>query len=231
MNSVRSWTVASRSNDHCLGRIPGRKFMLSIALGRVETGVWLAWRIAREDTEKIPDLPESGLTWLKAISQIKETTSTRLVTRIIAGALEMGQTAYCTRANPSESFRPPLPRSESVSKEQETMIRPHAFVAMPFGIKPGADGKPIDFNLVYREYIAPALEAAGLVSFRADKEILPEGQSRRGLATTARDHGQTEAHGQRGEDTNLQGAGRGVSAFARTLLRPASPPLIARLAG
>jgi hypothetical protein len=51
------------------------------------------------------------------------------------------------------------------------MIRPHAFVAMPFGIKPGADGKPIDFNRVYHEYIAPALEMAGLESFRADKEI------------------------------------------------------------
>ena len=51
------------------------------------------------------------------------------------------------------------------------MIRPHAFVAMPFGIKPGADGKPIDFNRVYREYIAPALDAAGLESFRADEEI------------------------------------------------------------
>ena len=42
------------------------------------------------------------------------------------------------------------------------MIRPHAFVAMPFGIKPRADGQPIDFNRVYREFIAPALEAAGL---------------------------------------------------------------------
>src|ERR1700722_4115602 len=42
---------------------------------------------------------------------------------------------------------------------------------MPFGIKPGADGKPIDFNRVYREYIARALDAAGLESFRADKEI------------------------------------------------------------
>jgi tetratricopeptide (TPR) repeat protein len=51
------------------------------------------------------------------------------------------------------------------------MIRPHAFVAMPFGIKPGADGKLIDFNRVYREFIAPALEAAGLESFRADEEI------------------------------------------------------------
>src|SRR5208282_3001819 len=45
---------------------------------------------------------------------------------------------------------------------------------------------------------------------RRSRDPVPEGQSRRGLATTARDHGQTEAHGQRGEDTNLQGAGRGV---------------------
>jgi hypothetical protein len=51
------------------------------------------------------------------------------------------------------------------------MIRPHAFVAMPFGIKSGADGQPIDFNRVYREFIGPALDAAGLESFRADQEI------------------------------------------------------------
>ena len=49
--------------------------------------------------------------------------------------------------------------------------RPHAFVAMPFGVKPGPDGQPIDFNRVYAEYIAPALEAAGLEVFRADEEI------------------------------------------------------------
>jgi tetratricopeptide (TPR) repeat protein len=49
--------------------------------------------------------------------------------------------------------------------------RPHAFVAMPFGVKPGADGQIIDFNRVYGEYIAPALEAAGLEPFRADEEI------------------------------------------------------------
>src|SRR5580704_7780023 len=51
------------------------------------------------------------------------------------------------------------------------MIRPHAFVAMPFGVKSGADGQPIDFNRVYREFIAPALDAAGLEAFRADEEI------------------------------------------------------------
>jgi tetratricopeptide (TPR) repeat protein len=48
--------------------------------------------------------------------------------------------------------------------------RPHAFVAMPFGTKPGPDGRPIDFNRVFTEYIAPALEAAGLTAFRADQE-------------------------------------------------------------
>lgn len=46
----------------------------------------------------------------------------------------------------------------------------HAFIAMPFGTKPGADGKPIDFNRIYNEYIKPALEAADLEVFRADKE-------------------------------------------------------------
>jgi len=49
-------------------------------------------------------------------------------------------------------------------------MRPHAFVAMPFGTKPGPDGKPIDFNRVYVEYIKPALEDAGLEVFRADEE-------------------------------------------------------------
>ena len=44
----------------------------------------------------------------------------------------------------------------------------------------------------------------------------PFRQRRRGFATTARDHGQAEAHGQRGEDTNLQGAGRGVIRLTRS---------------
>lgn len=48
---------------------------------------------------------------------------------------------------------------------------PHAFVVMPFGSKPAADGQLIDFNRVYAEYIAPALEAAGLRPFRADREM------------------------------------------------------------
>lgn len=49
--------------------------------------------------------------------------------------------------------------------------KPHAFVAMPFGTKTAADGQLIDFNRVYLEYIAPALEAAGLEAFRADQEV------------------------------------------------------------
>ncbi len=49
-------------------------------------------------------------------------------------------------------------------------MKPHAFVAMPFGTKPGQDGQPIDFNRVYTEYIQPALKAAGMEVFRADEE-------------------------------------------------------------
>lgn len=49
-------------------------------------------------------------------------------------------------------------------------MKPHAFIAMPFGTKPDADGKPIDFNRVYEDLLKPALEAAGLEVFRADEE-------------------------------------------------------------
>jgi len=49
-------------------------------------------------------------------------------------------------------------------------VKPHAFVAMPFGTKPGADGTPIDFNRVYEELLKPALQDAGCEVFRADEE-------------------------------------------------------------
>ncbi len=49
-------------------------------------------------------------------------------------------------------------------------MKPHAFIAMPFGTKPDADGRPIDFNRVYAELLKPALEAAGYEVFRADDE-------------------------------------------------------------
>ena len=49
-------------------------------------------------------------------------------------------------------------------------MKPHVFVAMPFGIKPGHDGTPIDFNRIYDDYLVPALTAAGLDVFRADEE-------------------------------------------------------------
>ena len=49
--------------------------------------------------------------------------------------------------------------------------KPHAFVAMPFGSKPGPDGQLIDFNRVYSDYIAPALKQAGLDVIRADQEM------------------------------------------------------------
>ena len=49
-------------------------------------------------------------------------------------------------------------------------MKPHAFVAMPFGTKKDSQGSDINFNRVYAELIKPALEAAGLDVFRADEE-------------------------------------------------------------
>lgn len=50
-------------------------------------------------------------------------------------------------------------------------MKPHAFVAMPYGVKKDSQGNEIDFNRVYAELIKPALEAAGLEAFRADQEL------------------------------------------------------------
>jgi hypothetical protein len=49
-------------------------------------------------------------------------------------------------------------------------MKPHAFVAMPFGVKKDGQGHEIDFNRVFMELIKPALDAAGLEAFRADEE-------------------------------------------------------------
>lgn len=47
---------------------------------------------------------------------------------------------------------------------------PLCFVLMPFGRKPGLAGALIDFDAVYDELIAPAIEQAGLEPLRADEE-------------------------------------------------------------
>src|SRR5215467_1488006 len=59
---------------------------------------------------------------------------------------------------------------------------------------------------------------------RRPRDPVSERQSRKGLAATARDHGKAEVDGQRGEDTNLQGAGRRVR-LPGILVRTAKAPL------
>ena len=52
------------------------------------------------------------------------------------------------------------------------MSKTLCFVLMPFGQKPDADGRTIDFDAVYEEFIKPAIEAADLESIRADEEVV-----------------------------------------------------------
>lgn len=49
-------------------------------------------------------------------------------------------------------------------------MKRHAFVAMPYGTRPDAEGRPIDFNRIHDELLRPALLAAGCEVFRADEE-------------------------------------------------------------
>src|SRR3954467_2510237 len=49
--------------------------------------------------------------------------------------------------------------------------RPLCFVLMPFGRKPSVAGATIDFDAVYKELIAPAIDGAGLEPLRADEEM------------------------------------------------------------
>lgn len=65
-----------------------------------------------------------------------------------------------------------VPFMSETSNDQDLGRQPLCFVLMPFGAKPGADGGNIDFDAVYRELIAPAVEAAGLEPLRADQELI-----------------------------------------------------------
>jgi len=48
---------------------------------------------------------------------------------------------------------------------------PLCFVLMPFGRKPAAEGRLVDFDAVYDQLIRPAIVAAGLEPLRADEEM------------------------------------------------------------
>ncbi len=49
---------------------------------------------------------------------------------------------------------------------------PLCFVVMPFGVKPDGRGGSVDFDAVYGELIAPAVQEAGLEPLRADQELV-----------------------------------------------------------
>ena len=48
---------------------------------------------------------------------------------------------------------------------------PLCFVLMPFGKKAIPSGATVDFDAVYHDLIAPAIEAAGMEALRADQEV------------------------------------------------------------
>ena len=49
-------------------------------------------------------------------------------------------------------------------------MKPLCFILMPFGIKKDENGKNIDFDKIYNDFIKPSIEDAGLEPIRADEE-------------------------------------------------------------
>ena len=58
-----------------------------------------------------------------------------------------------------------------VLSRRGNMKKPLCFVLMPFGTKLDASGSPVQFDLVYKDVIAPAIAAAGMQPIRADEEM------------------------------------------------------------
>ena len=50
--------------------------------------------------------------------------------------------------------------------------KPLCFVLMPFGRKPGLGAQVIDFDAIYKDVIAPAIDQVGLEAIRADEETV-----------------------------------------------------------
>ena len=55
---------------------------------------------------------------------------------------------------------------------EDNNTKRHAFVIMPYGIKPRPDGKMVNFDEIYNTLIKPVLEEQGFEPFRADEETV-----------------------------------------------------------
>ncbi len=57
------------------------------------------------------------------------------------------------------------------SQTRNTSQSPECFIVMPFGKKPGSDGRTYDFDKVYRVIIQRAVNGAGMRPVRSDERI------------------------------------------------------------
>lgn len=96
--------------------------------------------------------------------------STPTTTAPQATPAETGTTSADKEAKAAVAVTAPAEVKAESPAPMRPIVRPHAFVVMPFGKKKGGDGSLYDFNTIYKQMIKPALEEAGFEPFRADEE-------------------------------------------------------------
>ncbi len=127
---------------------------------------------ALEEALKLENLAEgvkdSGEPDLKEIAKQAEAQS-KAESEKKETALDAAREEYLAEDGKTDSQADADPDRVSARDRRERRARPHAFVVMPFGRKPGKDGQWIDFNAIYNDLIKPALDLAGFEPFRADE--------------------------------------------------------------
>ena len=124
--------------------------------------------LAQSSEEAAQALQESHQVLQQSIKKVINEIIVETETNVRA-AVETAQQAAVTQRKAEES-RAQI--TAEAPKPVRPIVRPHAFVVMPFGKKKGGDGSIYDFNAIYTQLIKPALENAGFEAFRADEETV-----------------------------------------------------------
>lgn len=100
-----------------------------------------------------------------------DTPHAEVAARLVDEAARHGRLAELRDAVEAGAVPPSSDMPESTDSSTQVSTRPIAFVLIPFGIKEGSDHHTIDFELLYRDLLRPALVDAGFAPMRYEQSM------------------------------------------------------------